>query len=92
MRAPFLALKDDLKMLIILGRVPVAAPGKAVCGKEFITKVVFINLIRKIPGSVGINLTALRGDISLALLRSVIDHIRIVKRIDVNRTAEGMLG
>ncbi len=79
-------------MLIIFGGVPVAAPGKAVCGKKPVAKVVLINLIRKTPGAVGIDLTAFGGDISFALCGPVEDHIGIVKRVDVNGTAKRMFG
>lgn len=79
-------------MLIVLGRIPVAAPGKAVFGKETVAQIILVNLIGKALTAVGVDFAAGRGDIVAAVLVSVKDHIGIVVWVHVDGKPIGMFG
>ena len=81
-----------LKMLIILTGIPASAPGKSMFFKKPVAQIVFIDFVREIPGTVGIYLTSRRRDIGLIVFSLAKHHIRVIKRVNVNGTAQGMLG
>lgn len=81
-----------LKMLIILSGVPVAAPGKAVLGKEAVAKIIFIDFISKALTAVSINFAAGRGNIVAPVGVFAKDHVGVIVGVDVNGETISMFG
>ena len=81
-----------LKMLVILEGIPVAAPGEAMLGKETVAQIVLIDFIGEVLTAVGIDFTAGRGDIGIAVAIFVEDDVGVVIRIHVYGKAVGMFG
>ena len=90
-RIRYRLLRHLLKMLIIFAGIPVTTPGEAVFLKELVAEIIFINLIGKGLGTVSVDFTASRRNVSLSGFSFVKDNIGIVEGIDVNSTAKGML-
>lgn len=91
-----------LKMLVILAVRPIAAPGKAMGDKEFITEIAWTEFVWKITFPVGVGFRAGRGDPDAHAGGSVevvcicifidISYIGIKEGIDVNSHSIGMAG
>ena len=79
-----------LKMLIIFAGTPTAAPGEAMLYKKLVSKVGFVDLIRKILFSVRIGFAPGGGDIDRAVLAG--GDVGVVEGIQVNGKAVGMVG
>ena len=77
-----------IKMLVILGIFPVAAPAETFGAEEAVAEVVAANHVGMLARAVGIWCAALWIDESAAV--SLAD-IRIVERVDVNRQSIGMI-
>ena len=73
-------------MLVILTGIPISAPGKPMGYKELIAQIIFVNFIRKVHGTVSIYFTSFGRNIGFTASVYVKDYIRVVKRIDINRT------
>ena len=71
-----------LKMLVIFCMFPVAAPLKSMLHKHLVAQIVMVNLMWEFNASVRILFSIGRLYISSAIN---IFHIRIIKRVDVNR-------
>ena len=90
-RIRYRLLRHLLEMLIIFAGIPVTTPGEAVFLKELVAEIVFIDFISKGLGTVSIDFTASRRNVSFSGFSFVKDNIGVVEGIDVNGTAKGML-
>lgn len=82
-------LLDDLKVLVVLTRGPVATPLEACFGEQFEAEILVVNLIREVPRAVAVRRTGSGLDKHCDVIKSL--DVGIVKRIDVNGQAAGML-
>ena len=81
-----------LEMLVIFGRVPVAAPGETVLGEKAVAQIVLVDLVGEALAAVGIDFAAGWRDIVASVTVSAKDHIGIIVGVDVNGQSVGVLG
>ena len=79
-------------MLVVFTGVPIAAPGETMLDEKLVAEVVFIDFVREVLTAVCVGFAALRRDVGLAGAVLVVDHVWVIKRIDVDGRAVGVLG
>ena len=77
-------------MLIVFAGAPAAAPGKAMFKEKPVSQIFFVDLIGKVLCSVGIGFASGRSDVDGAVFFG--GDIRVIKRIQINGKAVGVVG
>ena len=75
-RIRYRLLRHLLEVLIIFAGIPVTTPGEAVFLKELVAEIIFINLIGKGLGTVSVDFTAIRRNVSLSGFSFVKDKLK----------------